>query len=142
MNQRFYKLGLRLANIQWIRNAIDQRADLSEFQKPPNFRILAGMFLICISFPMCWPAIAATGAVSIYYHRPMIALVGGPILYVVSHLCYLAGMWLCGQKYSGIFFRWATRCTVERMLSLGFVRPASPPAIDQRNCETATDTPA
>jgi hypothetical protein len=119
VNATLYKLGLRLAQLRYVRNAIDQRADLSEFRKPPTFRIFAGMFLIAFSFVMCWPAIGALSAFAIYHHMYWIAAVGGPTLYILSHLCYIAGMVLSGEKYMRIFFRWLTRRGVERLLALG-----------------------
>jgi hypothetical protein len=119
-----YKIGLKLARIKFVRNAIDQRADLSEFRKPPTIRIFLGMFLIAFSFVMCWPAISALGALAIYYRIPWI-LVFGPVLYVSSHLCFLAGMALSGRKYSHIFLRWVVRCSVEKLLSRGSVQERS-----------------
>jgi hypothetical protein len=129
LNEVLYKIGLRLASIKYVRHAIDERAGLSEFRKPPTVRILVGMFLIAGSLAMGWPVIVAlSGAVAIYFHRPLLALIGGP-LYIMSHLCFIAGMTLCGEKYSRIFIRWATRCGVEKLLSFGFKdqRPESEP---------------
>jgi hypothetical protein len=116
-----YKLGLRLHSIRWIRNAIDQRADLSEFRKPPTPRTVVGVVLIALSFLMCWPAIAALGAIALHYRRPLLFVIGSPALYWVSHLVYLLGIWLSGQKYPRIFFKWAMRRWVERLLSYGNV---------------------
>ena len=125
MSKWIYKLGLRLHSIRWIRHAIDQRADLSEFRKPPTPKTIIGVLLIAVSFPMCWPAIAALGGFALYYHRPLLILIGGPVLYGVSHLVYLLGMWLSGEKYARIFFKWAMRCWVERLLSYGKVQSES-----------------
>ena len=129
LDEVLYKIGLRLARIKYVRHAIDDRAGLSEFRKPPTLRILIGMLLIAGSLAMCWPVIVAlAGGVAIYFHKPLLALIGGP-LYVLSHLCFIAGMTLCGEKYSRIFVRWATRCGVEKLLSFGVKdqRPESDP---------------
>jgi hypothetical protein len=119
LNDVLYKIGLRLARMKYVRRAIDERAGLSEFRKPPTLRILAGMFLIPFSFLMCWPAIGALGGVALYYHRPLILIIGGPTLYFSSHGCFLMGMALCGEKYTRIVFKWATRCGVEKLLAYG-----------------------
>src|SRR5580658_6451259 len=127
LNQTLYKLGLRLAQTNYVRQAIDDRANLNEFRKRPTFRILAGMFLIGFSFIMCWPAISALGGVAIYFHRPWILIIGGPALYFGSHGCFIAGMLLCGEKYTRITLRWATRCGVERLLQFGEKRKSAQP---------------
>jgi len=119
LNEVLYKIGLRLARIKYVRHAIDDRAGLSEFRKPPTVRILLGMFLIAGSMVMSWPVIVAlSGTLAIYFHKPLLALIGGPV-YILSHVCFITGMTLCGEKYSRIFIRWATRCGVEKLLSFG-----------------------
>jgi hypothetical protein len=114
-----YKLGLRLARIGFIRNAINTRADLSPFKKRPTLRIVAGVFAIGFSFVMCWPAIGALAGLSIYLRMPLLIAVGGPVLYCLSHVCYLVGMALSGTEYSWIFLRWAVRVGIERLLKFG-----------------------
>jgi hypothetical protein len=142
LNQTLYKIGLRLARTNYVRQAIDDRANLAEFRKRPTFRILAGMFLIAFSFVMCWPAISTLGGVAIYFHRPWILLVGGPVLYFSSHGVFIAGMMLCGEKYTRIALRWATRCGVERLLECGRVSlSAERHPTDHKSYKTATDNP-
>ena len=121
MNKFAYKIGLRLAQLKFVRGTIDDRADLSAFKEPPNWRIFLGMFLIAFSFVMCWPVITPLTALSIYWKKPWIGLVGGTLIYGLSHLCYLAGMALCGAKYSLIVVRWMTRVGVEKLLARGNV---------------------
>ena len=112
-------MGLRLARIKFVRHAMEARADLSEFRKPPTFRILAGVFLIAFSMVLSWPVIVAlVGGLAWHLRRPWILALIVP-LYVFSHLCYISGMILSGEKYTRIFFRWAMRCWVERLLSYG-----------------------
>ena len=83
------------------------------------------MFLICFAFVMCWPAISALWPPLAVYspYRPWIVL-GGPVLYGLSHVVFIAGMALSGAEYSRIFFRWAARVGVERLLACG---PATAP---------------
>ena len=112
-------MGLRLAQVGFIRKAIDDRANLDAFKKRPTFRILLGVFLIAFSFVVCWPAISALGAVAIWLRWPWLILIGGPALYIFSHLCHIAGMALSGAEYSWIFLRWLMRIIVERLLQCG-----------------------
>jgi hypothetical protein len=123
LNAMLNKAGQRLVRIKYVRRAIDDRANLSEFRKPPTVRILAGVFLITISMIMCWPLIVASvGWVSWHLKRPWILTLIVPI-YVLSHACYLMGMFLSGEKYTRIFLRWLTRCSVERMLGTSAIAP-------------------
>jgi hypothetical protein len=112
-------MGLRLANIGFVRSAIDDRADLEPFKRRPTIRILGGVFLICFSFLICWPAISALSGFSLYMRMPLLAIIGGPMLYGFSHLCFLAGMALSGAEYSRLFLRWGARVGVEKLLSFG-----------------------
>jgi hypothetical protein len=119
LNDLLYKLGLRLARIKFVTRAIESRADLSEFRKPPTFRIIAGVALICLSMVLCWPVIMTTvGALAWHLRKPWIVALGVPV-YVLSHLMYISGMVLSGEKYTRILIKWAMRCWVERLLALG-----------------------
>jgi hypothetical protein len=119
LNELAHKIGLRLARIEFVRSAIHDRADLEPFKRRPTFRILLGVFLIGFSFLACWPAISALGGIAIHLRMPMLAVVGGPILYGLSHVWFLLGMALSGADYSRIFLRWAARVGVEKLLSNG-----------------------
>ena len=46
----------------------------------------------------------------------LLLVIGGPVLYGLSHLVFILGMYLAGAKYTKIFLRWATRVAVERWL--------------------------
>jgi hypothetical protein len=125
VGELLYKLGLRLSRFKYVQRAIDDRADLSEFRKRPTFRIFAGVFLICFSMTMSLPILVpAVTSLAIYFHHKWILALALPI-YIFSHICYIAGMYLSGEKFVRIFFRWTTRCCVERLLSFA---PAKEPA--------------
>jgi hypothetical protein len=106
----------RIAETKYVRSAIQDKADLSAFREKPTVRIISGVLAIMISYVICWPAISALGAISIYLNKPLLIVIGGPFLYGLSHLVFLLGMYLAGEKYTRIFFRWATRVTMERLL--------------------------
>jgi len=106
----------RIANTPYARKAIEEKADLSAFKHKPTIRILLGMFLIGFSYILAWPAISALAGLAIYLQEPLVAVIGGLLTYGLSHAVFLAGMYLCGAKYSAIFLRWATRVAVEKLL--------------------------
>ncbi len=71
---------------------------------------------MCCSYIIGRPAVGLIGAFSIYWHEPLLIIIGGPLLLIISHLVFLAGMYLAGGKYVMVFFRWATRVTLEKLM--------------------------
>jgi hypothetical protein len=114
MKMNFIK---RIAETEYVRGTIEERADLSAFKEKPSWRVILGILLIGFSYLICWPAISAVGTLSIYMNEPWLLAVGGPLLYGLSHLVFLLGMYFAGAQYTKIFLRWATRIVVERLSS-------------------------
>lgn len=110
------KIVIKFANTPYVRNVITEKADLTAFKQKPTARILFGVFLIVFSYIIGWPAVAALAALAIYLHEPLVGIIGGPLTYGLSHLVFLAGMYLSGAKYSAIFLRWATRIVMEKLM--------------------------
>lgn len=108
---------MKVGRTNHVRSAIQEKADLSAFREKPTPAILVGVFAICFSFVMGWPAVGALGIISVKLENPWIVAIGGPIIYGLSHLVFLFGMYLSGAKYSWIFLRWLTRVSMERLLA-------------------------
>ena len=108
------RIANRIANTRYARKAVEEKADLSAFKQKPTARILLGVFLIGFSYIIGWPAVSAMAGLAIYFQEPLVAIIGGPLTYGLSHLVFMAGMYLAGAKYSAIFLRWATRRLVEK----------------------------
>lgn len=106
----------RISETDYVRSAIEDKADLSAFKEKPSMRVILGVTAICFSYIIGWPAISALGALAIYLNRPWLIAIGGPLLYGFSHLVFLLGMYLAGYNYSKIFLRWATRVVVEKWM--------------------------
>ena len=106
----------RISESAYVRSAIEDKADLSAFKEKPSIRVIAGVSAICFSYIIAWPAISVLGALAIYFDRPLLIAIGGPLLYGLSHLVFLLGMYLAGYDYSKIFLRWATRVAVEKWM--------------------------
>ncbi len=124
MTQLIRKSIIKISAIDYVRTAILEQADLSAFKEKPSPAVLIGVFSVCFSFIIGWPAVAALGFLSIKLHNPWIVAVGGPVTYGLSHLVFLFGMYLSGAKYSLIFLRWLTRVSVERLLA--WASPVNP----------------
>ncbi len=112
MKMNFIK---RIAETEYVRGTIEEKADLSAFKKKPSMRILLGISTIGFSYIIGWPAISAIGTLSIYLNEPLLLAIGGPLLYGFSHLVFLIGMYLAGAQYTKIFLRWATRIAMEKL---------------------------
>ena len=110
------KFILRIGDIDFVRLAIEEQADLSEFKEKPSLQVIVGVLLIIVSSLLGWPAVAVSGVLAVKLQEPLIAVIGGPLVYGFSHLVFLLGMYFSGAKYSLIFFRWLTRMIVEKML--------------------------
>ena len=106
----------RICETGYVRSAIKDKADLSAFKEKPSIRTILGVSAIGFSYIIGWPAISALGALAVYLNRPWLIVIGGPLLYGLSHLVFLLGMYLAGANYTKIFLRWATRMAVEKWM--------------------------
>ena len=110
------KLANRIAKTKFARRAINDGADLRAFKEKPTAKNYLGIFLMCCSYIIGWPGVGLIGVLSIYWHEPLLIIIGGPLLLITSHLIFLVGMYLAGGKYVMVFFRWATRVTLEKLM--------------------------
>jgi len=109
------KLIQKIADIEFVRLAIEEEADLTAFKEKPSLQILTGVLLICIGSLLGWPAVALLGILAIQFNEPLVAVIGGPLVYGISFPVFMLGMYFSGAKYTLIFFRWLSRVTVEKM---------------------------
>ena len=110
------KLANGIAKTKFASRAIKDGADLSVFKEKPTARNFLGIILMCCSYILGLPVVGLIGAFSIYRNEPMLIIVGGPLLLIIVHLVFLTGMYLAGGKYVMVFFRWATRVTLEKLI--------------------------
>jgi hypothetical protein len=106
----------RIVKTRFVQTALKDNADLSKFRQKPTGREMAGLFAIFISYIIGWPFIAILGIVAGYVHRPLIIVIGGPFMYLMSHLTFILGMYLAGVNYAKAFIRWATKVLVLKLL--------------------------
>ena len=105
----------KLADTEYVRSAVADRADLSAFKEKPTPRVIFGLCVIAFSYLIGWPVITVLGVISIYLHQPMIVAAGGPLMYAMSHLTFIAGAYFAGAKYTRALMRWLTRIAMERL---------------------------
>ena len=105
----------RLMRLRFVREAVEEKADLASLHQKPTPRAWAGLVLIGLSYLLGWPAVGLLAVISYALHEPLVLAVGGPLIYGFSHLVFLAGSWLAGSRYARIFLRWASRRVVEKI---------------------------
>ena len=110
------KLLVYVSRKPFVRAAIADKADLSAFNGPPSMKVMAGVGTILFSYVIGWPAVTFLAGVAVYFEEPLIAAIGGPLIYALSHLVFLLGMYLAGAEYTWIFLRWATRAAMLKLL--------------------------
>lgn len=110
------KFANRIAQTKFAVRAINEGSDLSAFKEKLTGKSFLGIFLMCFSYIIGLPAVGLIGALSIYWHKPLLIIIGGPLLMVIGHLVFLAGVYLAGGKYVMVFFKWATRVTLEKLM--------------------------
>ena len=110
------KLANRIAQTEFASRALREGADLSALKSKLTARIFFGILLMCCSYIIGLPAVGFIGALSISRNEPLLIIVGGPLLIIIAHLVFAAGVALAGGRYVKIFFRWATRIVLEKLM--------------------------
>ena len=80
----------------FVQRALDTPPD-PIFSGRRSVRIVTGLVLLGASYLLGWPAIAALGALAVFWEQPKL-LLGGPILYGFSWLVFAVGLALIGSK--------------------------------------------
>ena len=110
------KIARGIAETKFGIKAVNENVDLNAFKEKPSAKVLLGIFLMVMSYIIGWPMIGLFGVLSLYWNEPLIIIVGGPLLFVVAHLAFLAGVYLAGGKYIMPFIRWVTRVTLKKII--------------------------
>jgi hypothetical protein len=110
------KAALRIARGKYCKAAIDEQADLSALREKPARQVIVGLFLIAFSYVIGLPAVVFLGVCAVKFKKPMIAALGGPLIYGVSTIIFLVGIKMAGKKYVQVFCRWVVRVVLEKIL--------------------------
>jgi hypothetical protein len=111
----FKSLVHRLSQTAYVRSAIEEQANLDCFKEKPTPRMMWGLVLICTSYTIGWPVVGLLGILAVYWGRPWLLAVGGPLVYGLSHLVFIFGAWLAGVDHAKAFFRWAIRAAILKL---------------------------
>ena len=107
------KIRQYLAGKKFIQKMMENPADLSEFKERPTPRLIAGLILMVLSFLMGWPAIAALSVLAVWWHEPLIFIIGGPTTYALSCVVFIIGAWLARAPH---YLNTLTRYTIQSFL--------------------------
>ena len=77
------------------------------YKKRPSVQVMVGLFLILLSYVIGWPAIGTLGVISVSMGKPLLLVVGGPLVYGLSHLVFLIGMYFAGKDYAAACWKGA-----------------------------------
>lgn len=105
----------RIEETAWMRNAMTNEDVLHVFQEKPATQVYWGIGLILVSYVIGWPAVAVLGMMAFYIGEPLILAIGGPLFYGLSHLVFLAGLYLAGKRYAIALAHWASRKALARI---------------------------
>jgi hypothetical protein len=110
------KIALYFARKEFCRSAIAEHADLSIFKGKPSSTVLAGILLVAFSNLIGLPAVIVVGIVAAWLHNALLAAIGIPLIYGLSWLIFILGMYLAGPKYGKAIGRWMARVILEKIL--------------------------
>ena len=110
------KAALYFARKEFCRNAINEHADLSIFREKLTATVIIGLVLIFCGYFLGIPAVFIVGGVAAWMKSPMFGVVGIPLVYGISWLLFMLGIYLTGPKYSKALGRWVVRIVLEKIL--------------------------
>jgi len=130
------KAALYFARKEFCRNAICEHADLSIFREKLTATVIVGLVLIFCGYFLGIPAVFIVGGIAAWLKSPMFGVVGIPLIYGVSWLLLMLGIYLAGPKYSKALGRWVVRIVLEKVLGDEINAIRSNPLENQRNNAT------
>ena len=110
------KMAQAIAKTKFATKAINENNELNSFKKKPSGRFYFGIFLMVASYIIGWPMIGLLGGLSLYWNEPLMIIIGGPLLFGLAHLAFLAGLYLAGSKYLMPVIRWTTKMTLKKLI--------------------------
>jgi hypothetical protein len=105
-----------IAKTKFATKAINENNGLNPFKEKPSVRFYFGIFLMVVSYIIGWPMIGLLGGLSLYWNEPLMIIIGGPLLFGLAHLAFLAGLYLAGGKYIMSVIRWTTKVALKKLI--------------------------
>jgi hypothetical protein len=90
----------KLVQTKFGQKSLTKSDELSIFKQRPGRRVYIGLILMTMSFLIGLPGVAFLSYLSVKLDKPMTIAVGGPIIILISHITFGAGVYLAGQNYA------------------------------------------
>jgi len=110
------KIAHYFAQKNFCRTAIQQRADLSFFQENPTLPMIIGISMVVFSYVIGFPALIFMATLAVWTGKPLIGIIGGPLVYGISMLIFIIGIKTAGRKHVKALCAWMTRIVLEKIL--------------------------
>ena len=110
------KAALCFARKGFCRKAIDEHADLSIFKEKLTGTVITGLVIIFISYLLGIPAVFIVGGIAAWLKNPALGVIGIPLIYGISWLLLMLGIYLAGPQYGRALGRWTVRVILEKIL--------------------------
>jgi vacuolar-type H+-ATPase subunit I/STV1 len=110
------KAALYFSQKEFCRAAINEQADLSIFKEKLTAAVIAGLILITISYLLGIPAVFIIGGIAAWLKNSTVGVIGIPLIYGLSWLLLMLGLYLAGPKYGKAVSRWAVRVILEKII--------------------------
>lgn len=78
--------------------------------------MVIGILMIFLSYVIGLPAVVFMAAVSMWAKKPLIGIIGGPLIYGISTVIFIVGIKMAGVKHIKALFAWMTRVLLEKIL--------------------------
>jgi len=110
------RTALFFARKEFCRTAINECADFSILKEKLTATVMIGIFLIVISFLIGLPAVFIVGIIAAWLKKPWVGVIGMPLLYGLSWLLLMLGMYLTGQDYAKALGQWLVKIVLGKIL--------------------------
>jgi len=110
------KTALYFARKKYCREAIEKRANLSDMREKPAMSAMIGLGMIAFIYVIGLPAVIVLGVIAVWMKKPLVAVIGGPLIYTVSTIIFIIGIKMAGKKYFHVFCRWMVRVVLTKIL--------------------------
>ena len=124
------KAALYFARKEFCRNAICQNADLSLLKDQLSFPVIVGLCLIVFSSVIGVPSFFVVALIAAKLRKPFLGVVGIPLIYGLSWLLLMLGLYLAVPAYAKTLGSWLTRIALEKILGDDIKKLVSLPAKD------------
>ncbi|MBN1474366.1 MAG: hypothetical protein JW914_07105 [Syntrophaceae bacterium] len=104
------------ARKKYCQAVIITQADLTIFQEKPTFPMVMGILMIVFSYIIGLPAVFFLTMFAVWTKKPLVGIIGGPLIYAISTVVFVIGIRMAGLKHIKALFAWATRAALEKIL--------------------------